>query len=191
MIAILHVGCHKRPSADIHNACDLFSTQFDWYRYHHKSRLEHGVPIWLQLAIVHMESKFDPFAVPVKERKNGRIIKTWSSAQGYAQALDNSWKEYTQERPSWWRSRNYYKDSTDFIGWYLNKCHKYAGIPKNDPYKMYLCYHEGISGYKKGSYHKKKAIIDYAKKTDALARKYHQQLKKCENSIKLSHAYFL
>lgn len=187
----LLIGCHNKPTSDIHDACTLFKEKFDWYRYHHKVRTEHGIPIWMQLSFVHMESKFDPHAVPVKERRHGRVIKTWSSAKGYAQALNASWKEYTKARPSWWRSRHYYTDSVDFMGWYLHRCHRDAGISKVDPYNMYLCYHEGITGYKKGSYKKKKAIIEYAKKTDALARRYYAQLRQCETELRWKHGYFI
>ena len=192
LVITLMSGCqHTAPRSDIHNACELFEEKFDWYRYHHKARREHGIPVWLQLSFVHMESGFKGHAVPVKEKKNGRVTKTWSSAEGYAQALNGVWGEYKQARPSWLRSRNYYADSIDFMGWYLHRCHVHAGIAKTDPYNMYLCYHEGISGFKKGSYKKKKVIIAYAKKTDILARKYYQQLKGCETSLRLRHGYFL
>jgi len=191
MLLSLLGGCHRKPQANMHNACDLFKEDFSWYRYHNNARRSHGIPIWMQLAFIHMESKFDPYAVPIKEKRHGRIIKTWSSAQGYAQALNGVWSEYISARPSWLRSRNYYKDSTDFIGWYLHRCHKQAGIAKNDPYNMYLCYHEGIQGYKSGSYKKKKPIIAYARKTDLLARSYHKQLQQCELSLRLQNMYFL
>lgn len=194
IIALLLVQCacqHSLPTSDINNACALFNEKFDWYRYHHKARREHGIPIWLQLSFVHMESRFNPTAVPIKEMKNGVVTKTLSSALGYAQALNGSWAEYTSARPSWKRSRTYYSDSIDFMGWYLHRCHLKAGVAKNDPYNMYLCYHEGISGYKKGSYKQKKAIIAYAKKTDLLARKYYKQLQQCESSLRWRHAYFL
>lgn len=186
------VGCHTpRPKSNVEDACDLFEERFDWYRYHHKARKDHGIPIWLQLSFVNMESNFESKAVPVKEKKNGRVIKTWSSALGYAQALNGSWGEYKKARPSWWRSRTYYADSVDFMGWYLHRCHRDAGIAKTDTYNMYLCYHEGISGFKKGSYKKKKTIMRYAKKTDALARSYYDQLKTCEGGLRFRHAYFL
>ena len=71
----------------------------------------------------------------------------------------------------------------EFIGWYADQAHQKLGIPKGDPYKVYLAYHEGIGGYKSGTYLKKQWLIDVAHKVDSNAWKYHNQLMACQAKL--------
>ena len=41
-----------------------------------------------------------------------------------------------------------FKDSVDFIGWYINKTSKILKISKNDAYRQYLAYYKGWGDYK-------------------------------------------
>ena len=74
-----------------------------------------------------------------------------------------------------------YKDSVDFIGWYISKSSKILKIPKNDPYRQYLAYYLGWKDYK-NSKHNQKAII-YAKSVRETSSKYRKQLTVCKKNL--------
>ena len=103
-----------------------------------------------------------------------------SSATGYAQAQDPVWKEYQAERGSLFRSRDDMEDALDFIGWYNHKCHQQLGLSKWNARALYLAYHEGRGGYKRGSYKKKPKLQKIADKVARTAKEYGAQLKQCE-----------
>ena len=77
-------------------------------------------------------------------------------------------------------SRSSYSDAVDFIGWYLNDVHNQTGISKTNTYDLYLAYHEGIGGYKRGSHKNNSFLKNYARKTADVAKKYSVQLENCE-----------
>ena len=52
----------------------------------------------------------------------------------------------------WFKQRNDFNDAVDFIGWYNNKSVKELGISRDDARALYLAYHEGIAGFKKGNH---------------------------------------
>lgn len=77
-----------------------------------------GVPVHVQMAIIHQESKFiGDNRTPVKYvlgvlPMGGRQ----SSAYGYAQALDATWKEYQRaEGGRGGAKRDDIRDATDFM----------------------------------------------------------------------------
>ena len=88
-------------------------------------------------------------------------------------------------------SRVNFKDATDFMGWYLNKCTTNASIPSSDAANLYLCYHEGIGGFKKGTYKKKKWLIETSQKVASSARNAYHNLSKCDSSLRASYLYYL
>jgi hypothetical protein len=45
------------------------------------------------------------------------------------------------------------------MGWYMHKSYKRNGISKSDVYNQYLAYHEGHSGFRRGTYKRKKWLI--------------------------------
>ena len=52
-------------------------------------------------------------------------------------------------------NRARFKDSVDFIGWYINKTSKILKISKKDAYRQYLAYYKGWGDYKNYSKDKK------------------------------------
>ena len=50
-----------------------------------------------------------------------------------------------------------FKDSVDFIGWYVSKTESILNISKKDAFKQYLAYHEGWGNFK--YYKKNKKVI--------------------------------
>ena len=102
-----------------------------------------------------------------------------SSAYGYAQVLDGTWEHYKDKTKLSFASRTNFYDSVNFIGWYLDNVHKKIGISKNDVYNLYLVYHEGMGGFKRGSHEDNHTLKKYANKTSDIAEKYYAQLKDC------------
>lgn len=182
---LLISGCVKSPPRHVDNVCKIFKQYPDWYSDAKKVQKRWYVPISVQMAIVHQESKFNGKARP--ERTKLLWIIPWkrpSSAYGYTQALKGTWEHYKSKHGSSWASRDDFGDGVDFIGWYAHQAYLKAGIPKNDAYKLYLAYHEGIGGYQRKTYLKKKWLINVAHKVSRRAKTYQSQLNHCQSSLK-------
>ena len=162
------------------NICSLLKLHRGWIRPLKKAEKKWGIPAHVQLATIWKESSFTRNAKTSRTKLFGII--PWhrrSTAQGYAQALDGTWKEYKKANGKKFASRNNFAHSVDFIGWYMNKASKSLSISKKDAYRQYLAYHEGVSGYKRGSYKSKGWLVNTAKAVQARATLYEGQLKKC------------
>ena len=81
------------------------------------------------------------------------------------------------------------EDALDFIGWCNHKTHKQLGIAKTNTRALYLAYHEGRGGYKRGSYKRKPKLRRIADKVAANARSYDAQLKQCESRFRCRKFY--
>ena len=134
----------------------------------------------MQLAFIKTESNFRPTARTPRKYflgliPSGRI----SSAYGYSQALDGTWKEYKKSTGNRSHRRSNFSHSTNFIGWYVNKSNRLLGISKNNAYLQYLAYHQGQAGFKTGAYKSKSGLLKVAKKTAYNKKIFDGQLKKC------------
>ena len=96
--------------------------------------------ICIVLAIIYHESLFDPHA------KN-----PGSTAKGYPQALDATWRDYQKVRGVH-RRRDHIGDSIDFVRWYNEKSRALLGVSL--PEDFYLAYHYGWTGYRRGIFSK-------------------------------------
>ena len=164
------------------DSCSIFSERYLWYKYAKKTEKKWGTPIYIQLAIIKMESDFDWLAKPGRT-KIFKIIpyKRPSSSFGYSQAVKGTWKQYKSETGNKFATRTRFKDSVDFIGWYTNKTEQILKISKKDAFKQYIAYHEGWGNYK--NYRKKQKVILLANKVEVQSNKYRSQLKKCEKKL--------
>ena len=95
------------------------------------------------------------------------------------QALDGTWEEYQREEGGWSARRDDIRDATDFMGWYFRKSHEVLGIPLNDAKHQYLAYHEGRTGYARGSYRAKSWLMRVSDEVALRAVMYDMQLKSC------------
>ena len=102
-----------------------------------------------------------------------------SSAYGYSQALDGTWEEYQQTAGGRRAKRDKIADATDFMGWYMDGSEKGLGISKYDARNQYLAYHEGRTGFAKGSYNAKSWLLDVAHKVENRSQTYALQLRAC------------
>lgn len=188
VVAILSLflsACVKRPPSNVDNICKIFKQYPDWYSAARTTQRKWGVPMAVQMAIIHQESRFNGRAKPA--RKKLLWVIPWrrpSSAYGYTQALNSTWEHYKKSRGKLWASRNDFSDGVDFIGWYASTAHKRAGISKNNAYALYLAYHEGVGGYMRKTYLKKKWLIHVAHKVSARAKKYQSQLNRCQRYLR-------
>jgi len=180
VMASLYSCSHKTPS-DIHNICEIFDQKSRWYKYAKKSRKKWGTPIHVQMAILQQESSFKYDAKPGRKKLLGFIPwKRKSSAYGFAQVLNETWKQYAKETKNWGADRDSFKDSIDFVGWYTFNTQKQTKVSKWDAYNQYLAYHEGRGGYLRKSYKNKPWLIKIARKVKRNAKIYATQLKKCK-----------
>ncbi len=143
----------------------------------------------LQLAIIKQESSFTHDAKP--DRKKRTILffipgSRPSSAYGYAQALDETWDEYRRQSGNRGADRDDFDDATDFIGWYVNRTGRLTGIGPHNYKAHYLAYHEGAGGYSRGTWRKKKWLIETANQVQRNASRYESQIKSCRKSLKRS-----
>ena len=184
LVVLVLSGCATVPPADLDNACNIFRERPNWYEYSKEATERWGLPVQIQLAIIHQESRFLHDAAPPRVKFLG-FIPLWrkSSAFGYAQVQDETWDWYVDETGNWAAHRDEYGDSVDFIGWYASMSNRKLGISKWDTYKQYLAYHEGHGGFKAGSYKKKAWLMQVAKKVDQRARRYGGQLAKCRKEL--------
>ena len=185
------VGCSSNLE-NPQNSCDIFSNQPSWYRYAKQSEKEFSVPVSTQLAIIYQESSFNRASLPQRKYVLGFIPWGYiSSAKGYSQALDAVWEEYLQDRGGILSSRHRFKDTTDFIGWYFNRFAPKANIKYSDTFSLYILYHEGLGGYRSGKWKKNKRLIQIAKKVEARAKMYKNQLKACQVYFNTTSLYFI
>ena len=180
-LLILISGCSSIPK-NTADGCSIFSERYLWYKHAKKTEIKWGTPIYIQLAIIKMESDFDWLAKP-QRNKIFKVIpfKRPSSSFGYSQAVKGTWKQYKEETGNNYALRTRFKDSVDFIGWYTNKTQKILNVSKDDAFKQYIAYHEGWGAFK--NYKKNQKVINLAKKVEKQSSKYKNQLIKCKNSL--------
>ena len=177
-------ACSSIPK-NASNSCSIFEEKYLWYKHAKKTEKKWGTPVYLQLAIIKMESSFDRFAKPPRQ-KLFKVVpyKRPSSSFGYSQAVKGTWKQYKEETGNKYATRTRFKDSVDFIGWYTNKTEKILKVSKNDSFKQYIAYHEGWGNFK--NYKSNKKVINLAKRVEKQSNIYKQQLAECKNSLSTS-----
>tara|TARA_Y100000590_G_scaffold273293_1_gene306822 strand:- start:344 stop:976 length:633 start_codon:yes stop_codon:yes gene_type:complete len=184
LILMFFIACTSYESIPTADSCIIFEHKKHWYKATKKSYDKWNTPIAFQLAVVNQESSFKQFAKPKRNKIFGLIpINRPTTAFGYAQVTNPTWKWYKEQTGNDNASRANFYDISDFIGWYSQKTYEILNISKNDFYNQYLAYHEGQGGWKKKSYKSKKWLIEVAKKVESNANLYNNQLKECENKL--------
>jgi hypothetical protein len=168
---------------NLDNACSIIQQRPAYLKAMAATERRWGVPVAVQMAAIYQESKFIGDAKTPHRYALGIIpMGRQSSAYGYAQALDGTWDEYLKDQRRMGARRDRIADATDFMGWYMNESYERLGIPKNDAQSQYLAYHEGRTGYAKGSYRGKAWLMQVAADLGARAVMYDQQLQTCQRS---------
>ena len=182
-VVLFLVSCstgYETPPANLDDACSIIAQRPEYMRAFRKAERKWGVPVHVQMATIYQESKFISNArTPHKYVLGVLPMGRQSSAYGYGQALDGTWDEYRRVTGNRGAKRHDIKDATDFMGWYFNRTLKTNGIPLSDARNQYLAYHEGHSGYARGSYKAKSWLVRVANEVDSRATVYGLQLADC------------
>ena len=180
----LLAGCVTTPPSNVDNVCAIFHEKNGWYEDAEDAEDRWGVSIPVLMAIMHQESRFRPKAKP--PRKKILWIIPWfrpSSSYGYTQALDGTWELYKRDAGSYFADRDEFSHSIDFVGWYSHQSHRKSNIGKDDPYHLYLAYHEGWGGFNRRTFRNKQWLKDVAKKVSRQTIRYRRQLAGCEEEL--------
>ncbi|OHX35687.1 hypothetical protein BJL95_15825 [Methylomonas sp. LWB] len=180
----LFSACASLPPKNTENLCEIFREKEDWYQASLDSARRWGVPIAVQMAIIHQESRFVADAEPPRPTILGFI--PWfrsSSAYGYPQAKDETWADYTRKTGKGWADREDFADSCDFVAWYCATTRDMLGISASDTHHLYLAYHEGQGGYRRSSYLQKPWLLNTAQKVHRRALNYDAQLSGCRQEL--------
>ncbi|MFT4150029.1 MAG: lytic transglycosylase [Paracoccaceae bacterium] len=179
MLASCGGGNFSAPR-DLENACAIVAERPAYYRAMKATERKWGIPVHVQMATVHQESKFVGNARTPHKFLLGVIpMGRQSSAYGYSQALDSTWEEYQQEEGGRSARRDRIQDATDFMGWYMRGSTERLGISPLDAQSQYLAYHEGRTGFASQSYLAKPWLVDVAARVGSRSEKYRQQLAGC------------
>ena len=182
-ICAVAAGCGQRefsaPRA-LDDACALGRERPQYLRAMERTERRWGVPVHVQMATFHQESRLvgdarPPFRYALDVIPMGRM----SSAYGYSQALDGTWDEYIAATGNRRARRTDIADAADFMGWYMNLTRERNGVELTDARNQYLAYHEGHAGYARGSYNAKPWLLGVADRVAARAEVYRVQLQSC------------
>ncbi len=178
-LAACSSGYGSAPS-NLDDACSIIRERPSYLRAMKATERNWGVSIPVQMAIIYQESKFiSNNRTPMRYALGIIPMGRQSSAFGYAQALDGTWEEYQREEGGSFARRTDISDATDFIGWYLTKTENAIGISRNDIRNQYLAYHEGRTGYSRGSYRGKTWLLRIANEITDRSQTYANQLRAC------------
>ena len=191
IIILILSSCAVSPPKKPNDICSIFLEKRSWYKAAIKSSKRWKIPLEVNMAFILQESSYIQGAKPERTKLLGFIPwKRKSSAYGYAQAIDGTWEIYKKQAKKPLASRTSFKDSVDFIGWYNKKSNKLLGIPKDNARLLYLAYHEGRGGYKKGSYKSKPWLLSVSSDVQKMSNRYRNQYDSCKKKLK-SPFYFL
>lgn len=188
LITIFISGCSlivedKKPDK-IDDACYILKTNKSWNRALYFAEKKWNVPKHVLLSIMYQESSFNHNARPLDGKFLFFFNRYKSTARGYSQALDGTWKEYKKlNDKGFFTNRKSFSDSADFMGWYLHRTHMQTGIPKWKSRDLYLAYHEGNGGYMRKTYKNKPWLIKTADTVAKRSWRYAKQIENCDFNV--------
>ena len=165
---------------DLDNACSILQQRPGYSQAFRATERRWGVPMHVQMATIYQESKFVSNAqTPYRFRLGVIPVGRQSTAYGYSQALDGTWDEYKSATGRWSARRNNIRDASDFMGWYMARSRDELGIPLTDARNHYLAYHEGRTGFRRGTYNSKSWLLRVSADVAQRANLYQAQLANC------------
>ncbi|GAB4263289.1 MAG: hypothetical protein Kow0013_09610 [Pararhodobacter sp.] len=173
-------GGDRSAPRNLDDACALSRERPAYFSAMRRTERRWHVPLPVQMAIIHAESRFDGDARTPHQFALGVIpMGRQSSAFGYSQALDGTWEEYQQATGNRRARRDDIDDATDFIGWYAREAYERNGIHPTDARNLYLAYHEGHAGFARQSHRTKPWLLQVADRVAQRAVMYDEQLRAC------------
>lgn len=189
VLALAVPGCSLIPRSasakprNIDNICSIFAEKRGWRKAARRAAKKHKQQVQVIMAMMHQESSFVADARPARKRTIILGIPTVrrSSAYGYAQAKDETWKWYRDKSGNRRAQRDKFADAIDFIAWYNAVSRRLLGIKKHNAADLYLAYHEGHRGFSERTYNhrSKRWLVDTARRVDKRALRYARQLRGC------------
>jgi hypothetical protein len=178
-VAACGSGNYSAPR-NLDNACSIVDQRPSYLKAMQRTETKWGIPVNVQMATIYQESKFIGNARTPYQFALGIIpVGRQSSAYGFSQALDSTWGDYKRSTGNRLARRDRISDATDFIGWYMAESSETLRISRADASSQYLAYHEGRSGFARGSHRRKPWLMKIARQVDARADRYDQQLQSC------------
>lgn len=180
MLLVASCGGVQSPPRNLNDACSIAEQRPKYIKAFKQTERRWGVPVHVQMATIYQESRFRGDARTPYRYVMGVIpMGRQSSAYGYSQALDGTWDEYRAESGRRSAKRDRIRDATDFMGWYMNQSQEKNGIALHDARNQYLAYHEGNTGFARGSYNSKSWLVRVADDVATRANLYQAQLSNC------------
>jgi hypothetical protein len=179
MLAVASQSCVSAlPPAEVEDLCALVAEREEWYPAAAAAASRWEVAPSILMAVIHQESRFRANARPYWKML-GVPVAPASSAYGYSQALDGTWREYLRSAGRLGARRDVFADAVDFVGWYADRIHRQTRIPKDDAFRLYLAYHEGPGGFSRGSYAAKPWLQGVARRVAARAALWERDALRC------------
>ena len=180
VLAVAACGGNNEPPQDMDNACAIANERNDYMTAMRLAQRKWGVPVHVQMATIYQESKFISDAKTPRRYALGFIPRgRQSSAFGYAQAIDGTWEEYQKDTGRYGARRDDMYYAADFIGWYMAGSNRSLGISLSDAKNQYLAYHEGRTGYSRGTHKGKSWLLRIAAEVGQRSERYRRQLINC------------
>lgn len=183
-LALLLAGCTASPPRNVTDVCEIFEDRRAWHKAAKRTAESWGVPVGVSMAFVYQESSFQARARP--ERQKLLWVIPWSrpsTAYGYGQVLESTWQDYVNSSDNRRANRNDFADVMDFIGWYNSMSMRQSNITPSDAASLYLAYHEGNTGYRRGSYRGKQTLLAAASRVQQNASRFESQYARCKDDL--------
>ncbi len=165
---------------NLDDACSIVSQRPEYLRAFKQVERKYGVPVPSLMAIIYQESKFISDNRTPHQYALGVIpVGRQSSAFGYSQALDGTWEEYQDQVGGRRARRDDIYAATDFMGWYMAQTVEETGVPIYDTRNQYLAYHDGRTGFNRGTWKSKSWLVRISGEVEARAVLYDTQLRSC------------
>ncbi len=170
-----------RQPSNTANLCTIFAEKSFWYRHAVNAERKWKIDKTVLMAVIKQESSFIRDARPPRTRILGLIPwKRPTTAYGYAQAVNETWSDYKVRNKRPHANRTNFRDSIDFVGWYLDMAATTANVSRDNARNLYLTYHEGVAGYKSGNWRKNTKVLVAATKVSDTTKEYEKQLEDCD-----------
>jgi hypothetical protein len=179
MLLLVSCGGHT-PPRNLDDACALSDERPGYLSAMQASEARWGVPVHVQMATIYQESKFVGNAKTRQTFFLGFIpAGRQTSAYGFSQAIDGAWDDYRTATGNYGARRTRIEDAADFIGWYMDQASQRLGLSKYDAASQYLAYHEGLTGFQRGSHNTKAWLLRVSSSVGERADRYQRQLIAC------------